>query len=146
MPAHEVQVRVRYAETDKMGLVYYGNYFTYFEVGRTDLLRRVGMPYSQLEAEGIYFPVVDAQCKYLGAARYEDLLTVRTWISNVRRTRLEFSYEIRRDGDQALVATGATTLVCMNKDFKPIEIPERLRELVTAELGGCGNHGPACTR
>lgn len=117
-----------------MGLVYYGNYFTYFEVGRTELLRELGMPYSQMEAQGIYFPVVDAQCKYLGAARYEDLLTVRTWISGVRRTRLEFSYEIQRDGDQALVATGVTTLVCMNKDFKPTEIPERLRALVMAEV------------
>ncbi|MGR3318606.1 MAG: acyl-CoA thioesterase [Candidatus Anammoxibacter sp.] len=134
MTLHKTQVRVRYQETDQMGVVYYANYFVYFEIGRTDLLRNIGMPYSELEKEEFFLAVFEAYCKYKAPARYDDLLIVRTWISKVKYARIEIGYEIWRDNEKQLVVEGNTTLACLDKEGKPRLIPDKLMKLLKLEL------------
>lgn len=132
MKDHKVSVRVRYQETDQMGVVYYSNYFVYFEIGRTEYLRSLGLPYSELEKEDIFLAVFEAYCKYKAPARYDDLLTIRTWVSRLKHARLEISYEIWRDNEKQLVAEGCTTLVCLDKQAKPMLIPDKLKKLLSS--------------
>jgi acyl-CoA thioester hydrolase len=120
--------RVTYAETDKMGFVYYGNYLTYFEIGRTELIRSLGRPYRELEDEGYYLPVIEASCKYLKAARYDDLLTIRTAVSECKGVRLGFKYEILRDNEK--LAQGITLHAFVDRQGKPVRPPAWLRELL----------------
>ena len=117
-----------------MGVVYYANYFVYFEIGRTDLLRNIGMPYSELEKEEFFLAVFEAYCKYKAPARYDDLLIVRTWISKVKYARIEIGYEIWRDNEKQLVVEGNTTLACLDKEGKPRLIPDKLMKLLKLEL------------
>ena len=120
--------RVTYAETDKMGFVYYGNYLTYFEIGRTELIRSLGRPYRELEDEGYYLPVIEASCKYLKSARYDDLLTIRTAVSECKGVRLGFQYEILRDNDK--LAQGMTQHAFVDRQGKPVRPPAWLLELL----------------
>jgi acyl-CoA thioester hydrolase len=120
--------RVTYAETDKMGFVYYGNYLTYFEIGRTELIRSLGRPYSELEDEGYYLPVIEASCRYLKSARYDDLLTVRTEVSECKGVRLGFKYEILRDNEK--IAQGMTLHAFVDGQGKPVRPPAWLLELL----------------
>src|SRR3954463_1583998 len=94
MICKDVQVRVRYAETDKMGYVYYGNYATYFEIGRVETLRKLGTSYKALEDSGIMLPVLEYKSKYIKAAKYDDLLTIRTFIRKIPTVRIVFDYEV----------------------------------------------------
>ena len=134
MAPHKTEVRVRYQETDQMGVVYYANYFVYFEVARTDLLRDVGLPYSELEKQECYLAVFEAYCKYKAPARYDDLLVIRTWVSKVKYARVEIGYEIWRDNEKQLVVEGNTTLACLDKEGKPRLIPDKLMKLLKQEL------------
>lgn len=113
---HEMSYRVPYADTDQMGVVYYANYLEYFERSRTEMLRDAGLSYSKMEEMGYFLPVSEAYCKYSGSARYDDLLTFRSWIDEVSRVRVKIHSEVLRDG-QLLVA-GFVTLGCVNADFK----------------------------
>jgi acyl-CoA thioester hydrolase len=99
-------VRVRYADTDAAGVVYYANYLTYFEVARVHLLRELGMPITEIERRGVYLPVVEASCRYRRSALLDDLLEVNLWLARVEHVRFSFAYEIRRDGE--LLTTGRT--------------------------------------
>jgi len=121
------QVRVRYAETDQMGVVYYANYFVWFEVGRTELLRSLGGTYRELEAEGIFLPVIEASCAYAQASRYDDELEIRTTGRILSPVRLEFQYEVVRLADQITTATGRTVHAALNPRGKPVRLPERVR-------------------
>lgn len=112
-----------------MGVVYYANYFVYFEVGRVELLRSLGLPYVELEKKHIFLAVFDAHCKYKAPARYDDLLVIRTWVSKIKHVRLEISYEIWRENETQLIAQGSTTLVCLNKEGKPLLLPKEITEL-----------------
>ena len=103
------RVRVRYAETDKMGVVYYANYFVWFEVGRTDLLRESGWSYREMETEGFGLPVIEAHCTYRESAKYDDDLEIRTTGEMLSPVRVKFSYEIVRPADAATLATGTTS-------------------------------------
>lgn len=129
------EIRVRYAETDQMGVVYYANYFTWFEVGRTDLLRRLGTTYRELERRSVFLPVVEAQCRYVKPARYDDLLRITTEAAQSDRVRLTFTYEIHhvpQDGDvEVLLATGTTQHVVVDASGRPCRIPEVLTRLFT---------------
>jgi acyl-CoA thioester hydrolase len=120
-------VRVRYAETDQMGVAWHGQYFAWFEVGRTDLLRERGCTYRQLEADGLRLPVIGAAAKYLRPARYDDVLEVRTRLSRLGGARVEFDYEVRRQGEEPLLATGATAHAAVDPDGRPRRLPEDLR-------------------
>jgi acyl-CoA thioester hydrolase len=125
-------VRVRYKDTDCMRIVYYGNYLTYFEVGRVEFLRQNGYPMAQVE-EKIHMPVVEALVKYSKPARLDDLLEVRCWISEKRRASFTFSYEIRSE-DGEVVATGHTRHACWDPATgKMIGLPDWLGALMHAE-------------
>lgn len=126
MRSDEIQVRVRYEETDQMGVVYHANFLRYFEIGRTEALRARGMSYRELEAQGFFLAVVDLGARYHGAARYDDLLTVRTRLSALRHVRLRFEYEVLLDPAAAPLVTGYTVLACLNARRRPCKLPEHV--------------------
>ena len=128
LPRSTSTVRVRDAETDKMGVVYYANYFVWFEVGRTDLLRTLGWTYREMEAAGVSLPVIDAHCEYMKPARYDDELEIRTCGRLLSPVRMEFSYEVWLSGQSAVAATGRTTHASVDPNGKPCRLPERVRE------------------
>jgi acyl-CoA thioester hydrolase len=125
------RVRVRYAETDKMGIVYYGHYFVWFEVGRTDLLRESGWSYREMELEGFALPVIEAHCAYREPARYDDELEVRTTGALLSPVRVQFSYEVVRTADAATLATGTTVHATLDRSGRPCRLPNRVRTLFT---------------
>lgn len=122
-------LRVRYAETDQMGVVYHGNYFAWFEVGRVELLRQVGWSYKALEADGFSLPVIEATCQYRHPARYDDELEIRTTGRLTSPLRVEFAYELVRLADQHLLATARTVHVAVTPAGKPCRLPVPLREI-----------------
>jgi acyl-CoA thioester hydrolase len=121
-------VRVRYAETDKMGVVYYANYFVWFEVARTDLLRTLGWSYREMEQAGVSLPVIEAHCEYLRPARYDDELEIRTTGRLLSPVRMEFSYEVRLT-ESIVAATGRTAHASVDPNGRPCRLPERIREV-----------------
>jgi acyl-CoA thioester hydrolase len=123
-------VRVRYAETDQMRVVYYASYFVWFEVGRTDLLRDAGWTYREMEGAGFSLPVVEAHCEYRQSARYDDDLDIRTAGSLVSPVRVKFEYEVVRPLDNATLATGHTVHASLDRTGRPCRLPERVRELL----------------
>lgn len=112
-----------------MGVVYYGNYFTWFEVARTEYFRELGCPYTELEKEGIMLMVADTKCAYKSPATYDDLLTIETQIVNIKNTSLSFSYKIYRD-EKALIALGESTHVFTDERGRPTRIPARVKEVL----------------
>jgi acyl-CoA thioester hydrolase len=124
--------RVRYAETDQMGMVYYANYFVWMEIGRTDFCRECGFRYADLEREQqAFLPVAEADCRYLAPARYDDDIVVETQIARLNRRIVEFSYKIRSDA--TLLAEGRTLHVIMGSGGKPRSLPDRYLELLKSE-------------
>ena len=123
------QVRVRYEETDAMGVVYYGNYLTWFEIGRTDLLRQHGATYRDIERDQVYLPVVEAQCRYLSPARYDDLIDIRTTASRPSKVRIRFDYTLSRAEDETVLAEGSTVHVATNASGRIQRLPARITEL-----------------
>ena len=126
-PRSVSRVRVRYAETDQMGVVYYANYFVWFEVGRTDLLRDAGWSYREMELEGIALPVIEAHCEYRQSARYDDELEIRTQGSQLSPVRVAFEYEVVRPRDAATIATGRTIHAALDRDGRPCRLPSRAK-------------------
>ena len=127
--ASSSRVRVRYAETDKMGVVYYANYFVWFEVARADLLRIQGWSYREMEHSGVSLPVIEAHCDYRRAARYDDELEVRTVGRILSPVRMEFSYEVVRVEDGLVAATGRTVHAALDVRGRPCRLPQRVREV-----------------
>jgi acyl-CoA thioester hydrolase len=125
------RVRVRYAETDRMGVVYYANYFVWFEVGRTDLLRESGWNYRDMEAEGFGLPVIEAHCRYRQSAKYDDEIEVRTIGEMLSPVRVKFSYEVVRAADAATLATGTTVHATLDRDGRPCRLPDRVRMMLS---------------
>ena len=123
------RVRVRYAETDQMGVVYYSNYFVWFEVARTDLLRHEGCSYKDMEADGFSLPVVEAHCHYKQSARYDEDVEIRTSGVLLSPVRVRFEYEVVRPADTAVLAEGHTVHAVLDKSGKPRRLPDRIREL-----------------
>jgi acyl-CoA thioester hydrolase len=120
-------LRVRYAETDQMGVAWHGQFFAWFEVGRTDLLRRFGCTYRELEADGLRFPVIEATARYLKPALYDDVLEVRTRVTGVGHVRLAFAYEVHREGTPGPLATGTTVHASLDATGRPRRLPDDLR-------------------
>ena len=129
MPSSVSMLRVRYAETDKMGVVYYANYFVWFEVGRADLLRSLGWTYREMELAGVSLPVIEAHCEYHRPARYDDELEVRTEGRMLSPVRMEFNYDVVRRDDRSLAASGRTVHAALDPDGRPCRLPERIREV-----------------
>jgi acyl-CoA thioester hydrolase len=122
-------LRVRYAETDKMGVVYYANYLVWFEVARADLLRSLGWTYREMEHAGVSLPVVEAHCEYHRAARYDDEIEVRTEGRMLSPVRMEFQYKVFRRDDQVLTASGRTVHAALDPNGRPCRLPDRIREV-----------------
>jgi acyl-CoA thioester hydrolase len=123
------RVRVRYAETDQMGVVYYANYFVWFEVGRTDLLRAAGWSYREMEADGVGLPVIEAHCDYRLPARYDDEIDVKTGGALLSPIRIEFTYDVTRAADGTTLATGRTVHAALDRTGRPCRLPDRVKEL-----------------
>lgn len=124
--AGETKLRVRYAETDKMGVVYHSNFVIWFEVGRVELLRQLGFQYSEMEQQdNCHIPVVDLRVRYKAPAQYDDEVVVRTEIKNVRSSLLHFTYEVFRASDRMLLATGETMHIIVDEKFERRPLPEK---------------------
>jgi acyl-CoA thioester hydrolase len=131
MPASTTIVRVRYAETDQMGVVYYANYFVWFEVARTDLLRSLGWTYRDMEASGVSLPVIEAHCEYRRPARYDEEIEIRTQGRLCSPVRMEFAYEVVLKSTGTFVAGGRTAHAALGRDGRPCRLPERVRAAFT---------------
>ena len=123
--SHETTVRVRYAETDRMGLLHHANYFVYFEMGRTEFLRDRGFSYREIEDAGHFLVIVEIGCKFKRPAYYDDLLTLRTTVARVTHVKIVHNYQVFRDG--LLLAEGHSTLACVDRDGRPQALPESLK-------------------
>jgi acyl-CoA thioester hydrolase len=123
-----IEIRIPYADTDQMGMVYYANYLVYFERGRTEWLRQHGMAYRELEEKGFFFPVVESSCRYISPARYDDLIVVRTRIGEVGPASVTFEYEITCG--ERRVAAGSTRHPLVNRDFRPVRLPADIRAVL----------------
>lgn len=129
MPASTSTLRVRYAETDKMGVVYYANYLVWFEVARADLLRSLGWSYREMELAGISLPVIEAHCEYLRPARYDDEIEVRAEGRLLSPVRMEFQYQVVKMPDRTIAASGKTVHAALDASGKPCRLPDRVREV-----------------
>jgi acyl-CoA thioester hydrolase len=131
----ETRLRVRYAETDQMGVVYHANHFIWFEVGRVELLRQLGFSYRDMEQnDGCFIAVVDARCRYKAPVRYDDEITVRTQLKSVRESVIHFEYELVRD-DGELLAEGETTHIVTNEAMKAVQLPEKYLKVFRKATG-----------
>ena len=128
MPPVETRLRVRYAETDQMGIVYHANYLVWMEVGRVEFCRASGIRYRDLEREdGILLAVVEANCRYLAPALYDEEVIVRTWIAQAHPRMLRFAYEMLDAATSAVLATGETKHVFCDRHRRPMKLPEKFR-------------------
>lgn len=124
--SHEIEIRVRYQETDGQRRLHHANYFTYFEMGRTEMLRARGATYRQFEDAGLMMVVSEATCRYRAPAAYDDLLTLRTWVEQMGGASIKHGYEVIREG--VIIATGATVVVCVDNEGKVRRLPDWLME------------------
>ncbi len=130
MKTVDVDIRVRYAETDQMGVAYYANYLIWFEVGRSEFCRKKGFSYSDFESSGYKLVVTDAQCRYRNAARYDEMITVRTWLKGMNRRMITFGYRVLRKSKEEVIAEGETRHLCLDSNGKPKSMPEEFAELL----------------
>ena len=134
--ANETRIRVRYAETDQMGVVYHANHFIWFEVGRVELLRQFGFNYKNMEREDdCFIAVVDAHCRYRASVHYDDEVIVRTHLKHVREKVIRFGYELRRAETGELLAEGETTHIVADSKMKPRALPEKYMRVFRAAVG-----------
>lgn len=128
----DCDIRVRYAETDQMGVAYYANYLVWFEVGRGELCRRKGFSYTKLEALGYKLVVTDVHCHYRNSARYEEVVTIRTWLKGVHKRMITFGYQIlrKKEGKEELIAEGETRHVSLDSKGTPKSMPKEFLDLL----------------
>jgi acyl-CoA thioester hydrolase len=118
--------RVIYGDTDQMGVVYYANYLRWFESGRSELLRQIGLPYVKIEEQGFHFPVTEVSCRYAQSARYDEVVKIETELSALGRATLTFNYRVFRESDDSLLATGSTRHACIDHAGRVSRIPKAL--------------------
>ena len=135
MKEGEVRTRVRYAETDQMGVVYHSNYLVYFEMGRTEYMRARGYAYSDLERQGIYLVIVEAACRYKAPARYDDKIIIRTRVEGTTKATVTFFYRVFKEEGALLLAEGTTTLACVTTEGRPRRLPREVAEALAGEQG-----------
>jgi len=135
---NETRIRVRYAETDQMGVVYHANHFIWFEVGRVELLRQLGFSYKDMEQQdNCFIAVVDARCRYKAPAVYDDEIIVRTWLKNIRESVIHFGYELLRQ-DGTLLAAGETTHIVADAHMQKTTLPEKYMKVFRDAVGNSG--------
>jgi acyl-CoA thioester hydrolase len=137
MAVNETRIRVRYAETDQMGVVYHANHFIWFEVGRVELLRQLGFSYKDMEQQdNCFIAVVDARCRYKSPARYDDEVVVKTWLKNIRESVIHFGYELLQVEDGSLIAEGETTHIVADAQMRKTVLPEKYMKVFREATGG----------
>ena len=124
--------RVIYGDTDQMGIVYYANYLRWFESGRSEFLREIGVPYTTVEQQGFHFPVVQVTCRYIQSARYDEVVQIETTLVELGRATLKFVYQITRESDGALLARGETDHACIDGSGRITRIPQILLNVLDA--------------
>jgi len=124
MDYYDYSYRVRYGDTDKMGVAYYGNYLAWFEAARTEYFRKLGLPYTECEKQGYFLPAVEASIKYISPCTYDDLLLIRTSVSELKKSALKFEYQTFLPQTMKLLTTGWTVHVCVDQQFKPTRLPQ----------------------
>ena len=132
----ETRLRVRYAETDQMGVVYHSNFVIWMEVGRVELLRSLGFTYREMEKDGYHLPVAEVKCRYKAPAKYDDLIRIRTKIVNLRGYLIHFFYEILRDDDGTLLAEGESVHIVVGPDMQKSALPEKYMGAFVKAMGG----------
>jgi acyl-CoA thioester hydrolase len=130
--AVDMEVRVRYAETDKMGVAYYANYFVWFEVGRAELCRKKGFSYADLEALGYILVVTDAHCHYRNSARYDETIIIRTRLKGINKRMITFGYQLLRNGSEEELAEGETRHLSIGPNGKPKSLPDKFVDLLSS--------------
>ncbi|MBI3307524.1 MAG: acyl-CoA thioesterase [Candidatus Omnitrophica bacterium] len=135
MKHFDYEFRVRYGDTDKMGISYYANYFVWFEAARTEYFRALGLPYTVCEEKGYFLPVVETSAKYLAPSTYDDLLIVRTSVAELRQSSMRFEYQVFKKEDQSkaypILCTGFSVHVFVDRNMRPCRMPEEIRGIVT---------------
>jgi acyl-CoA thioester hydrolase len=134
MISHRTTYRVIYGDTDNMGVAYYANYLRWFEIGRTEMFRDLGLAYSEIESRGLFLPVSEAHCKYKAPARYDELLAIETSLDLAMRAGMKFDYRISTDGDSRLVASGYTKHACMDASGRVVRPPAYLKQVIREKL------------
>ena len=129
MDFFDFEYRVRYGDTDKMGISYYANYFIWFEAARTEYFRALGFPYTECEKKGFFLPVTETGARFIASSTYDDLLTLRTSVSKLRKTAVHFDYQVLGSNGR-LLATGFSVHVFVNRQMKPVRMPEEIRSAV----------------
>jgi len=124
--------RVIYGDTDQMGVVYYANYLRWFERGRSEWLRQIGLPYGEIEQRGFHFPVAEVNCRYAQSARYDEVVKIETELTELGRASLAFSYRITRETDDVLLATGSTKHACIDHAGRMARMPKILEDAIAA--------------
>jgi len=133
---NEARIRVRYAETDQMGVVYHSNHFIWFEVGRVELLRQLGFSYKEMEtADGCFIAVVEARCRYKAPVHYDDEVIVRTYMKHVREKVIHFGYELLGAEKREVLAEGETIHIVADSQMKPRKLPEKYMKVFRAAVG-----------
>ncbi len=127
----KTKLTVRYAETDQMGIVHHSNYPVWYEAGRTDFIKAMGRSYSQIEAEGVLFPLLELHCKYIQAAKYEDVVIIETTLTKLTMVKAEFSYRVYRERDGVLLNTGSTVHGMVTKELRPVNMKKEKPEIYT---------------
>jgi acyl-CoA thioester hydrolase len=127
---HRFALRVRYADTDRMGFAYYANYLRWFEIGRAEMMRSLGTSYREIEESGVSLPVVEASCRYRKPARYDDAIVIEAAVVSLARASVEFAYRVVREADGELLAEGRTLHCFLAPDGRPVRAPEFLTALL----------------
>lgn len=123
------RIKVRYVETDQMGIVHHSNYYAYFEVGRGDFIQECGISYNDMENMGVVMPLVDSYCKYIEGAKYDENLIIETYIEKLSPVKVIFNYNVVRERDKKTISKGKTTLAFVNKSFKIINLKKLYPEI-----------------
>jgi acyl-CoA thioester hydrolase len=134
VPESTIEFRVRYAETDQMGVVYHTNYLIWCEMGRTELMRQLGATYAELERQGVYLVVSRAQIRFRNSARYDDPVRVRTCLTRLRSRGVTFHYRVERSEGESVLAEAETDLVCVDSGGSPRKLPGSIEDLLGAAL------------
>ncbi|MBU3156160.1 acyl-CoA thioesterase [Clostridium estertheticum] len=122
MYINETKLKVRYVETDQMGIVHHSNYYAYFEVGRTEFITAIGMTYKEMEKDNIMLPVVESSCKYIEGAKYEDIIIIQTFMKELNGVKVIFNYNVVRAEDGKILAKGSTTHAFVNEKFRVVNL------------------------
>lgn len=131
MEYFDFEYRIRYGDTDKMGISYYANYFAWFEAARTEYFRALGLPYTECEKKGYFLPVAETGARYHSPSTYDDLIIIRTSVSEISRTSMRFEYRVFQKASQNLLTTGYSVHVMVDSRMKPQRVPDEIKNIVT---------------